>query len=178
MYYSLLFIYLIICMKMTTIESLEKWWNHELSIEENADIINWLLLGEEHNWFPNKWVEDFNFLWSQVRDLNWWYIKNWEVDYLYLDRDDWWHVTLQRCYNSCDEDYRYWNVYIEKDASNKWFLGETQVLCHKFHWVRSLKHALYLGQIASELTLWLSHPEDFFITRKEWNEISERDLDY
>lgn len=148
----------------------------EVDIKKEATIIDWLIAGEHKHWIPEKGVEDFKFKWSNNWDTNGWYTHNWNVEYLYLDREDWWHVTVQRCYNDFDEDYIYWNVYIEKECESrkKGLIGWAQELCHKFKWVRSLKHALYLGEVASELELWLSNYSDFFLT---WDEYISKDSD-
>lgn len=145
-------------------------YNENVDIAEQAVYINKLIAGEHKHWIPEKGVENFKFKWSNERDTNGWYTLRWQVDYLYLDREDWWHVTVQRCYNDFDEDYIYWNVYLEKECESrkKWLIGWAQELCHKFKWVRSLKHALYLGEVASELALGLSNYSDFFLTREEY----------
>lgn len=135
-----------------------------------ASIIEEVIAGEHKNWIPEKGVEDFKFKWSNKRDTYWWYFRDYNLEYIYLDREDWWHITLQRCYTNFDEDYIYWNVYIEKECESrkKWLISWAQELCHKFKWVKSLKHALYLGEVASELELGLSNYSDFFLTRDEY----------
>lgn len=146
-----------------------RYWE-ELSIKDNVRVIEELIAGEHKHWIPEKGVENFKFKWSFESDTNSWYISRWNVEYIYLDREDWWHVTVQRCYNGFDEDYIYWNVYIEKECESrkKGLIGWAQELCHKFKWVKSLKHALYLGEVASELELGLSNYSDFFLTRDEY----------
>ena len=146
-----------------------RYWE-DVSILDNVRVIDELIADEHKHWIPEKGVEDFKYKGSNKWDSNSWYTHNWQVDYLYLDREDWWHVTLQRCYNDFDEDYIYWNVYIEKECESrkKWLINWAQELCHKFKWVRSLKHALYLGEVASELELCVSNYSDFFLTREEY----------
>ena len=151
-------------------------YNENVDIAEQAVYINKLIEGEHKNWIPEKWVENFEFLWSHSFDQNWWYTHNNDFEYLYLDRNDWWHVTVQRCYKDFDEDYIYWNVYIEKECESrkKGLINCAQELCHKFKWVRSLKHALYLWEVASELELCVSDYSDFFLT---WDEYISKDSD-
>lgn len=140
------------------------------SYKECVSVIEELIAGEHKHWIPEKWVEDFKFKWSNPRDTYWWYFKDYNLDYLYLDREDWSKVTIQRCYKDFDEDFIYWNVYIEKECeSRENFLEWTQALEHKFHWVRSLKHALYLWEVAWDACLGLFQKENYFLTRREYD---------
>lgn len=146
---------------------------HEMkgSIADNAAIIRALIEEEDRNWIPSKGVEWFNFLGSQLRDLNGRFVAEDTNDYLYLNRDDWFNVTVQKCHNF--KDLTYYFVYVEKDVDDKgiWIPQDlvpwTQCICHTFRWVRSLRHALKLWELWSELALWLAHPEDCFLTREE-----------
>lgn len=147
----------------------------ERSIVQDAMLISKVIAGELRSWIPEEGVEDFNFLWSQLWDLNWWYTLNKDTNYIYLDRDDGYHVTVQKC-KLWRMEKTYYMVYVEKDITDEvWrkkmnLVQSTQWVCHKFRWVRSLKHALYLGQLASENFLGLAYPEQFFLTRDEYDE--------
>ena len=143
------------------------------SIVDNAEHILGIIEGEDRSWIPSKGVEDFNFKWSQLWDLNWWFIsENWDDRYIYLSRDDWYEVTVQRC-ELGKKKLRYYMVYVEKDLTDwiPWELvTDTQWTCHKFRWVRSLRHAMKLWELASENFMWLASPEDYFLTKEEYDE--------
>lgn len=147
----------------------------DYSIAEDAVRIYNVIAGELRSWIPEKGVEDFNFLWSQLWDTNWWYTLEKNTDYIYLDRDDGYHVTVQRC-KLWRKERIYYMVYAEKDRTDEvWWkklelVQSTQWVCHKFRWVRSLKHALYLGQYASENFRGLASPENFFLSKEEYDE--------
>ena len=133
-------------------------------------IIDELIADEHKNWIPEEGVEWFKFKWSNERDNYWWYFIDYNLEYIYLDREDWSRVTIQRCYKDFEEDLVYWNVYIERECESlEKFLNWTQALEHKFKWVRSLKHALYLWEVAWDACLWLFRKEQFFLTREEWD---------
>ena len=78
-------------------------YNENVDIAEQAVYINKLIAGEHKNWIPEKWVENFEFLWSHSFDQNWWYFLHKDFDYIYLDRNDWWKVTIQRCLKDIKE---------------------------------------------------------------------------
>ena len=141
------------------------------SIHDNAKLIQAMIEEEIRNWIPSKSVEDFNFKWSQLRDLNWRFISSdGNKDYIYLNRDDWYDVTVQRCRKW---ELIYYFVYVEKELTDAsiWIpqglVTWTQSTCHTFRWVRSLKHAMKLWEIASENFMGLACPEDYFLTREE-----------
>ena len=147
---------------------------HEMkwSIADNAKLIEAMIEGEDRSWIPSKGAEDFNFKWSQIRDLNWWFVAEDDDRYIYLNREDWFNVTVQRCKY---KDLTYYFVYIEneKTDSSYWFpwglVTWTQETCHQFRWVRSLRHAMKLWEYWWELMLWLANPEDYFLTQEEWH---------
>jgi hypothetical protein len=140
------------------------------SIVDNVKLIQAMIDEEDRNWIPSKGVEDFHFEWSQLRDLNWRFVAEDTNDYLYLNRDDWFEVTIQRWHF---KDLTYYFVYVEKEVDDKgiWIPQElvswTQSICHTFRWVRSLRHALKLWELWSELALGIFHPEDYFLTKDE-----------
>ena len=142
------------------------------SIDEDATIISQLIGEEQESWIPGKGVESFNFLGSQLWDTDWWITDNAWSDYFYLNRDEHTLVTVQRCrLESVDKRRKtYWNVYIERDITDWKSVNNNQTLCHTFRWVRSLKHALYLGEVAWELNLQVASPEDFYLTREEYDD--------
>ena len=146
-------------------------YNENVSIAEQAAYIDKLIAGEHKNWIPEKWVENFEFLWSHSYDENWWYFLHNDFDYIYLDRKDWWKVTLQRCCKDIKEKNIYWNVYLDKsiESPEKSLIPAYQELSHKFRCVRSLKHALYLWEVASENELGIFNPSDFFLNKEEWD---------
>lgn len=150
----------------------------ERSVVDNAMLIESIIAGELRSWIPEKGVEDFNFRWSQLWDIEWWYFRGDDRNYLYLDREWWYHVTVQKCYfnqQSVEWPY-YWNVYIEKEVTDKSLnipeelVRHNQWVCHTFRWVRSLKHALYLWEVASENIMGFAYPEEYFLTRDEYDE--------
>ena len=147
----------------------------ERSIKEDAAVISEIIAGELKSWIPEKGVEDFNFKWSQLWDSDWWFMtEHWGQDYIYLNRPDWFQVTVQRCEIWYKWEYTYWTVYIERNITDRiWIPGElvhdNQGTCHTFRWVRSLKHALRLGEICWELMTGLANPEDYFLTRDEYD---------
>lgn len=142
------------------------------SIADNAKLIEAMIEEEDRSWIPSKGAEDFNFKWSQIRDLNWWFVAENDDRYIYLNREDWFNVTIQR---GKYKDLTYYFVYIEneKTDSSYWFpwglLTWTQETCHQFRWVRSLRHAMKLWEYWGELMLWLANPEDYFLTQEERN---------
>ena len=139
------------------------------SIADNAKLIQARIEEEDRSWIPSKGVEDFHFKWSQNRDLNWRFIAD-NDNYIYLNRDDWFDVTVQRCKY---KDLIYYMVYVEyeKTDASYWFpqglVTWTQETRHTFRWVRSLRHAMKLGEFWWELMLWLANPEDYFLTQEE-----------
>ena len=144
----------------------------DLSIIENAALIDKLIAGEHKLWIPEKGVENFNFKWSQHWDLYWWYLKDKDFNYLYLDRPDWFKVTLQRSLHHLEEWYKvYWNVYVCKEITDPWCARHNQEVEHKFRWVRSLKHAMKLWEFAWELMLGLSDYSEYFLSDDELNSI-------
>lgn len=142
------------------------------SIVDNAKLIQAMIDEEDRSWIPSKGVEDFSFKWSQIRDLNWRFVAEDDDRYIYLNRDDWFDVTIQRCKHL---DLTYYFVYIERECTDSsywipWGLVTwTQETRHTFRWVRSLKHALKLGEICWELMTGLANPEDYFLTRAEYD---------
>lgn len=147
---------------------------HEMkwSIVDNAKLIQAMIDGEDRNWIPSKGVEWFNFKWSQLWDLNWRFVAENDNRYIYLNREDWFDVTIQKCqYNNLT----YYFVYVENEKTDAsyWFpwglVTWTQSTCHTFRWVRSLRHAMKLWEYWAELILWLANPEDYFLTQDERN---------
>lgn len=142
--------------------------NRTKSIVEDAALISSVIGEEQKSWIPGKGVETFNFLGSQIRDLNWRFTKEWVKGYFYLKRDDWYEVTVQKWW------WNYWNVYVEKARTDEiWrssekIVNNNQTVCHKFNWVRSLKHALFIGQYASENFWGFASPENFFLIEEEY----------
>lgn len=143
----------------------------EGSISDNAKLIQAIIDEEDRNWIPSKGVEDFNFKWSQLRDLNGRFLSpDWNDKYLYLNRDDWFMVTIQRCQYG---KLTYYFVYVENEKTDSvyWIPQElvpwNQATCHQFRWVRSLRHAMKLWEFGWELMIWLANPEDYFITKEE-----------
>lgn len=140
------------------------------SIADNAKLIEAIIEGEDRSWIPSKGVEDFNFKWNQIRDLNWRFVDEDNDKYMYLNRDDWFDVTVQKCKH---KDLTYYFVYIENEKTDaSYWIPEglvtwTQSTCHMFRWVRSLRHALKLGEICWELMTGLANPEDYFLTQEE-----------
>jgi len=140
------------------------------SIADNAKLIQAMIEEEDRNWIPSKGVEDFNFKWSQIWDSNWRFVAEDDYRYIYLNRDDWYDVTIQKCQH---RDLTYYFVYVESERtdSSYWFpwglVTWTQGVCHTFRWVRSLRHAMKLGELWSELFLGLANPEDYFLTQEE-----------
>lgn len=146
---------------------------HEMkgSIADNAKLIQALIDEEDRNWIPSKGVEDFHFKWSQLRDLNGRFISpDWNDKYLYLNRDDWFEVTIQSCKY---KELTYYFVYVENEKTDYsyWIPQEllewNQSTCHQFRRVRSLRHAMKLGEYWWELMIWLANPEDYFLTKEE-----------
>lgn len=142
------------------------------SIVDNAKLIQAMIDEEDRNWIPSKGVEDFNFKWSQVWDLNGRFVDENDDRYIYLNRDDWFDVTIQRCRQG---DLTYYFVYIEieRTDSSYWIpeglVTGTQSICHTFRWVRSLRHAMKLWEYWAELMRWLANPENYFLTQDEWH---------
>ena len=145
---------------------------HEMvgSIVDNAKLIQAIIEEEDRSWIPSKGVEDFNFKWSQIWDLNWRFIDKKNDDYIYLNRDDWFEVTIQRCRI---KELIYYFIYVEKELtdSSYWIpwglVSWTQETCHKFRWVRSLRHAMKLWELWSELMMWIANSEEYFLTQEE-----------
>lgn len=143
----------------------------EKSIVEDAKLIQSIIAEEQKSWIPGEGVEEFNFLGSQLRDLNWRYTMEEEPWYFHLNREDWFHITVQKGFKW------YWNVYVEKIRTDSlWHRKDelvhwNQSVTHTFHWVRSLKHALYIGQYASENFRGFASPEQFFLTKGEYDEL-------
>lgn len=146
------------------------------SIKEDALLISSVIAGELESWIPEKDVERFNFEWSQLWDTNGWFTKDWNLDYFYLKRDDWFYVTVQRCHLWYRDEFTYWTVYIEKSQSDLWWRLDTQTTCHTFSWVKSLKHALYLWEVCSELFLGLANFENYFLSEEEYDAIRAESL--
>ena len=140
------------------------------SIADNAKLIQAMIEEEDRNWIPSKGAEDFSFKWSQLWDLNWRFVAEDDDRYIYLNREDWVDVTIQRCKY---KDLTYYFVYVENEKTDAsyWFpwglVTWTQGTCHTFRWVRSLRHAMKLGEFWWELMLWLANPEDYFLTQEE-----------
>lgn len=136
---------------------------------DNAAIYD-IIAEEERSWIPEEGVAHFHFKWSSSRDTDWWYFKWDNHDYLYLDREWWYHVTVQRAHwwNNSDNKISYWNVYIEKEITDEDSVRANQSLCHTFRWVRSLRHALYLWEVSNEIALRVAYPANFFLTKEEW----------
>ena len=147
------------------------------SIHDNAKLIQAVIDEEDRNWIPSKGVETFNFRGSQLRDLDWWYTDNWWTDYLYLSRPDWFEVTVQRCHLWFKNEYTYWTVYIERNVTDRTYwipwnlVRDNQWTCHTFRWVRSLRHALKLWELWTELLLGLANPEEYFLTEEEYDKM-------
>ena len=136
---------------------------HEMkgSIVDNAKLIQAVIEGEDRSWIPSKGVEDFN----------WRFIAEDDDRYFYLNREDWYDVTIQKCKQ---KDLTYYFVYVEKERTDSnwwipegWLVSWTQSICHTFRWVRSLRHAMKLWELWSELMMWLANPEDYFLTSEE-----------
>lgn len=151
------------------------------SIVDNAEYIASVIAEEDRNWIPSKGVEDFNFKWSQIRDLNWWFTSEERDWYYYLNRDDWYEVTVQTC-ELWYKKKRYYFVYVEKQVTDKnlnnpqeSLVQDTQGLCHMFRWVRSLRHAMKLGEFWWILELQVSNPEEYYLTREEYDDAFRRD---
>lgn len=140
------------------------------SIVDNAKLIQAMIDREERSWIPSKGVEWFNFKWSQLRDLNWRFVAEDTDKYIYLNRDDWFDVTIQKCQYG---KLTYYFVYVEREITDETYwipeklLSNNQSTCHTFRWVRSLKHAMKLWEYWAELMLWLANPEDYFLTQEE-----------
>lgn len=140
------------------------------SIVDNAKLIQAMIEEEDRNWIPSKGAEWFNFKWSQLRDLNWRFVAEDDDRYIYLNREDWFDVTIQRCKH---RDLTYYFVYVEREKTDAsyWFpqglVTWTQSTCHTFRRVRSLRHAIKLGEYWAELMLWLANPEEYFLTQEE-----------
>ena len=146
---------------------------HEMkgSIADNAKLIQALIDEEDRNWIPSGSVEDFNFRWSQLRDLNGRFVSpDWNDKYLYFNRDDWYEVTVQKCQYG---KLTYYFVYVEKDRTDeirndpRELVKDNQWICHTFRRVRSLRHAMKLGEFGSEMFLGLANYDDYFLTRDE-----------
>lgn len=142
------------------------------TLADNAAKIKAIIEGEERSWIPSKGVENYVPLGQQPWETNWWFVAEDTDKYIYLNRDDWYDVTIQRCKY---KDLTYYMVYVEheKTDSSYWFpqglVTWTQSTCHTFRWVRSLRHAMKLGEYWWELMLWLANPEEYFLTQDEWN---------
>ena len=140
------------------------------TLADNAAKIKALIDEEDRNWIPSKGVENYLPLGQQPWETNWWFVAEDTDKYIYLNREDWFDVTIQRCKY---KDLTYYFVYIENEKTDAsyWFpwglVTWTQSTCHTFRWVRSLRHAMKLGEYSGELMLWLANPEDYFLTQDE-----------
>ena len=140
------------------------------SIADNAKLIQARIDEEIRNWIPSGSVEDFNFKWSQIRELNWRFVAEDTDKYIYLNRDDWYDVTVQKCQYG---KLTYYFVYVEKDRTDeirndpRKLVEWNQSVCHTFRWVRSLRHAMKLGEYGSEMFLGLANYDDYFLTKDE-----------
>ena len=138
----------------------------------DVEAIYRIIYEEQKSWIPGEGLGHFTPRGSSSWDTDWWYFRNDDHDYLYLEREWWYHVTVQRC-DVKGTEHHYWNVYIEKDITDGDSVRANQTVSHTFRWVRSLKHALYLWEIAQELNLQVAHYEDFFLTKEEYDKFYE-----
>ena len=140
------------------------------TLADNAAKIKAIIEGEERSWIPSGSVENYIPLGQQPRETNWWFVAEDTDKYIYLNRDDWYDVTVQKCQYG---KLTYYFVYVEKERTDEirndprelvWW---NQSVCHTFRWVRSLKHAMKLGEYGSEMFLGLANYDDYFLTKDE-----------
>lgn len=146
------------------------------TLADNAARVKVLIEEEDRNWIPSGSVENFIPLGQQSRETNWWFVAEDTDKYIYLNRADWYDVTVQRCQHG---KLIYYFVYVEKERTDEiWndpreLVWWNQSVCHTFRWVRSLRHAMKLGEYGSEMFLGLANYDDYFLTKEERNNAFE-----
>lgn len=100
--------------------------------------------------------------------------KNYELNYFSwkkyfkLEREDWFHATIQECIEPNGKVT--YSVYVGKSYWPEWhkYMMRTENI---FHFVRSLRAACYIAEVAKENELWLSPLGNRFLTQEEYDEI-------
>lgn len=118
-----------------------------------------IIAEEDRIWIPSEALAR--------RKIAKWYVRsNYSGhDYFDLDRDDWFHATIQK--NEEENWMSSYSVYVKKEYWPEWFKWSMKTE-NVFHNVRSLRAACYIAEVAKANELWMSPLENRFYTEDEY----------